>query len=335
MSLRIWVTIYIWISQLEILLGRFLEDKELVEWDLVCSKKWLPVIVLTAFNASGLFGQCACLLIAKKFGKRVLFFSALLMQSASGVATAFSPNFICFAIFRCLAGLAIHGVLIAPTTLAHELNGWKFHSRVSLLCSAARSIGMVLLAGIVLFVGDWSNLALASSIPFLAFFLYSWVFPESPKWLLSTGRYEETGRLLRNIATTNGRGLSPDYVVNLKRRFRVELALQEDKERDTGGHTLCDLLSTVNMRKKIILLIFISSFSSTACLGLTYYSVFMPSEISIQLCFSLCAAAEIVALIFATMALQCMGRRCSTFLFGALSGMVCLLQAFSTPYIGK
>ncbi|GBO43566.1 hypothetical protein AVEN_206418-1, partial [Araneus ventricosus] len=42
------------------------------------------------------------------------------------------------------------------------------------------------------------------------------VFPESPKWLLSTGRYEETGRLLRNIATTNGRGLSPDYVVNLK-----------------------------------------------------------------------------------------------------------------------
>ncbi|GBN41417.1 hypothetical protein AVEN_13984-1, partial [Araneus ventricosus] len=119
------------------------------------------------------------------------------------------------------------------------------------------------------------------------------------------------------------------------RRFRVELALQEDKQRDTGGHTLCDLLSTANMRKKIILLIFISSFSSTACLGLTYYSVFMPSEISIQLCFSLCAAAEIVALIFAAMALQCMGRRCSTFLFGALSGMVCLLQAFSTPYVGK
>ncbi|GBN25565.1 Solute carrier family 22 member 6-B [Araneus ventricosus] len=144
------------------------------QWDLVCSKRWLPVIVLTAFNASGLFGQCACLLIAKKFGKRVLFFSALLMQSASGVATAFSPNFICFAVFRCLAGLAIHGVLIAPSTLAHELNGWKLHSRVSLLCSAARSIGMVLLAGIVLFVGDWPNLALASSIPFLAFFLYSW-----------------------------------------------------------------------------------------------------------------------------------------------------------------
>ncbi|GIY24749.1 solute carrier family 22 member 6-B [Caerostris extrusa] len=142
-------------------------------WDLVCSKRWLPVIVLTAFNASGFFGQCACLFIAKKFGKRVLFFSALLLQSASGVATAFSPNLICFAVFRCLAGMALPGVLIAPATLAHELTGWKQHSKVSLLCSAARSIGMVLLAGIVLFVGEWSNLALASSIPFYAFFLYS------------------------------------------------------------------------------------------------------------------------------------------------------------------
>ncbi|GIX94712.1 hypothetical protein CEXT_186061 [Caerostris extrusa] len=41
-------------------------------------------------------------------------------------------------------------------------------------------------------------------------------FSRIPKWLLATGRYEETGRLLRNIASTNGRGLSPDYVVNLK-----------------------------------------------------------------------------------------------------------------------
>ncbi|GFQ77325.1 uncharacterized protein TNCT_260221 [Trichonephila clavata] len=77
------------------------------------------------------------------------------------------------------------------------------------------------------------------------------------------------------------------------------------------------------------------SFSSTACLGLTYYSVFLPSEMSIQLCFSLCAGAEIVAIVLAAMTLQCLGRRCSTFLFGALSGMVCLLQAFSSNYVGK
>ncbi|GFS36277.1 solute carrier family 22 member 6 [Trichonephila inaurata madagascariensis] len=199
-------------------------------WDLVCSKRWLPVIVLTAFNASGLFGQCACLFIAKKFGKRVLFFSTLLMQSASGVATAFSPNFICFVVFRCLAGLAVPGILIAPSTLAYELNGWKMHAKVSLLCSAARSIGMALLAGIILFVGEWSNLALASSVPFFAFFLYSWVFPESPKWLLATGRYEETGRLLRNIATTNGRGLSPDYVVSLKGLLSVATFKQNNAQ---------------------------------------------------------------------------------------------------------
>ncbi|KAG8197295.1 hypothetical protein JTE90_007541 [Oedothorax gibbosus] len=303
-------------------------------WDLVCSKRWIPVILLTAFNISSLLGQCICLIIAKKLGKRVLFFGILFIQSAGGMATAFSPNFICFAVFRCLVGLTIPSALIAPTSLAHELSGWNIHGRVSLLCSAARSIGMTMLAGIVFFVGDWSNLALASSMPFLVFFMYYWVFPESPKWLLTTGRYEETGRLLRNIATTNGRGLSPDYVVSLKRRFRVELALQEDKQRDTGGHTLCDLLSTCNMRRKIILLIFISSLSSTACLGLTYYSVLVPSNISIQLSFALCAGAELVGVVLAAMTIQCAGRRCPAFLFGALSGTMCLLHAFFSPYVG-
>ncbi|GIY00428.1 solute carrier family 22 member 6-B [Caerostris darwini] len=139
----------------------------------VCSAILLPAPGCSAFlfqhqTIQKLFSQTS------GFGKRVLFFSALLLQSASGVATAFSPNLICFAVFRCLAGMALPGVLIAPATLAHELTGWKQHSKVSLLCSAARSIGMVLLAGIVLFVGEWSNLALASSIPFYAFFLYSW-----------------------------------------------------------------------------------------------------------------------------------------------------------------
>ncbi|XP_054708793.1 beta-alanine transporter-like [Uloborus diversus] len=314
--------------------GNWDRDTAVTKWDLVCSKKWFPMISLTAFNASGLLGQCICLLVAAKFGKRVLFFGTLVVQSAGGLATAFSPNFICFIVFRCLVGLTIPAVLLAPSSLAIELSGVKSHGRVTLLCSAVQSFGTALLAGIVLFVGDWSNLALASSVPFLVFLLYGWVFPESPKWLLETGRYEETGRLLRNIATTNGRSLSPDYVVSLKRRFRVEIALQEDKHRDTGGHSLCDLLSTSNMRRKVIIMIFVSSFSSTACLGLTYYSIYLPSEKSIQLNFTFCAAAEVVAVAMTIVTLRCAGRRCSTFLFCALSGVVCLLHAFSTAYLG-
>lgn len=52
-----------------------------------------------------------------RFGKRVLFFGALLVQSAGGVATAFSPNFICFAVFRCLVGISVPSILIAPSSL--------------------------------------------------------------------------------------------------------------------------------------------------------------------------------------------------------------------------
>ncbi|KFM81653.1 hypothetical protein X975_10770, partial [Stegodyphus mimosarum] len=88
------------------------------------------------------------------------------------------------------------------------------------------------------------------------------------------------------------------------------------------------------MRRKVILLFFITSFSSTACQGLTYYSVYLSSEVSIQLNFCLCAAAELVAVAVATLTLRNSGRRCSTFIFCALSGIVSLFQAFSIPYLG-
>lgn len=44
------------------------------------------------------------------------------------------------------------------------------------------------------------------------------VLPESPNWLLARGRFEETIRLVRTIASTNGRDLTPDFIVATKVR---------------------------------------------------------------------------------------------------------------------
>ncbi|GIX74012.1 uncharacterized protein CEXT_489331 [Caerostris extrusa] len=43
------------------------------------------------------------------------------------------------------------------------------------------------------------------------------VLPESPQWLLARGRFEETIRLVRTIASNNGRDLTPDFIVATKK----------------------------------------------------------------------------------------------------------------------
>jgi OCT family organic cation transporter-like MFS transporter 4/5 len=57
---------------------------------------------------------------------------------------------------------------------AIELVGPARRTTCTVLTNIAYSLGLVVLSGVVFLVRDWRQLALATSIPFLSFFLYWW-----------------------------------------------------------------------------------------------------------------------------------------------------------------
>ncbi|KAK9502299.1 hypothetical protein O3M35_011097 [Rhynocoris fuscipes] len=42
------------------------------------------------------------------------------------------------------------------------------------------------------------------------------VLPESPRWLLARGRFDEAEKILNTMARVNGRSLPPNYIMDLK-----------------------------------------------------------------------------------------------------------------------
>ncbi|GFW55354.1 uncharacterized protein TNCV_117381 [Trichonephila clavipes] len=60
------------------------------------------------------------------------------------------------------------------------------------------------------------------------------VLPESPQWLLARGRFEETIRLVRTIASTNGRDLTPDFIVATK-----DMGKQDNSTEGERGYRRC------------------------------------------------------------------------------------------------
>ncbi|GFY78784.1 uncharacterized protein TNIN_314851 [Trichonephila inaurata madagascariensis] len=85
------------------------------------------------------------------------------------------------------------------------------------------------------------------------------VFPESPDWLKEKGRYEEVGRIFEVIAQANGRELTPEYIINMKRRFRIEKSMQEERKRNgtETRYSVWDLFRGSNTCKKSTAIIFI------------------------------------------------------------------------------
>lgn len=67
------------------------------------------------------------------------------------------------------------------------------------------TLGMLLLSGVAYFVRDWTHLCYATTLPFLIFFVYIVYLPESPRWLMSQGRFEEVKKIMKNCAKINGK----------------------------------------------------------------------------------------------------------------------------------
>ncbi|GIY90620.1 solute carrier family 22 member 1 [Caerostris extrusa] len=203
-----------------------------------------------------------------KYGKRVSFFTFLAIQCLSGVLTAMAPDFLYFTILRFFVGITSSAVVSSPIALAQELVGPEYRNKVSVFSQSARSLGFMILSIMAFLVRDWSHIALVTTLPFLAFFLYWWVFPESPDWLKEKGRYEEVGRIFEVIAQANGRELTPEYIINMKRRFRIEKSMLEERKRNgTQTHySVWNLFSGSNTCKKTTAIIFICV-NLTQCAG--------------------------------------------------------------------
>ena len=91
-----------------------------------------------------------------------------------------------------------------------EICGPKFRAPFGILTQFPFGIGASLLPLIAYFVRGWVPLQLAISIPCVALVSYYWFVPESPRWLVTKGRYKEALKILKKGAETNNNTLPSD-----------------------------------------------------------------------------------------------------------------------------
>lgn len=210
-------------------------------------------------------------------------------------------------------------------TLAIELVGPKHRVFCTIVLNIAYSIGLVLLAGIVYFVRDWRYLSLAVSLPLLILFFFFFTLPESPRWLVATGKYRRAARIMSEMARLNEKTIPDDYEEVLRRHFDPTSGQNSTEPNDAKPSNIgvYDLFRTANMRAKTLIITFIWFSNTCVYVGLSYYAPALGGDEIWN--FFLAGAVELPTYLFLWPGLSCIGRRwilCVSMLVG---GIACLL----------
>ncbi|XKL65439.1 hypothetical protein PGB90_008859 [Kerria lacca] len=287
---------------------------------LICETNFRLTLALILFGIAGFIGSYLFGYFQDRIGRQPSFFLYLLIECIFGIATAFANNFWVWSILRFGVGFTVPAILSTPYVLPIELVGPKYRTRCTIYSNIAYSFGLVALAGIVFVFKNWRYLALITSAPFLLFFIYWWYMPESPRWLLASGRYEEAVKILNNMARINGTQLTNIHLIKLKEKFMGEKNTLPQKTKKYGVN---DLFKYKSLRKKTIIITFIWFTNTSVYVGLSYYAPALSGDKYLN--FFLAGLVELPTYIILWPTMEYYGRREILCLSMLIGGIACIL----------
>ena len=162
----------------------------------------------TIYLVGAVLGALFFARLTDKYGRKSLFMITLLVYLIATVATAFSFNFIWFAACRFLTGMGIGGEYAAINSAIDELIPARVRGHTDLAINgswwvgtaAGAALSTVLLNPHLFQVNVGWRLAFGmGAILGLAVLLVRRNLPESPRWLMIHGRFDEADRIVGTI----------------------------------------------------------------------------------------------------------------------------------------
>jgi MFS family permease len=197
--------------------------------------------------------------LADRIGRKRLFNVTLGVYLTATALTAVSPNFLTFALFRCLTGAGIGGEYAAINSAIQELIPARFRGRTDLLVNGSFWLGAALGAGgavILLKPGllpadvGWRLAFGIGAILGLGILYLRHFLPESPRWLITHGRFDEAEAIVGQIETRfNAPALPPDV-----RRVRFHV-----RGRQVGPLEVARTLFRTHPKRSILGLVLMAS----------------------------------------------------------------------------
>lgn len=202
-----------------------------------------------------------------------------------------------------------------------ELVGTKWRELVSVLYQIPFNLGHLTLPMFAYYFRDWRDLQLALSIPSLVLISYYWIIPESPRWLFTIGKIDESAKVLEKVAAFNKRPTD-----SIKMDLEKYAVSTNSSKKEVAKGNMFDLVRTPNMRGKTIYICFnwlvcgMCFFGVAQYIGESHGNIFQNVMVS--------AAFELPGTILCIFTMKKLGRKWTLIASNTVTGICMLLIAF-------
>uniref|UniRef100_A0A8B9G7F9 Major facilitator superfamily (MFS) profile domain-containing protein n=1 Tax=Amazona collaria TaxID=241587 RepID=A0A8B9G7F9_9PSIT len=285
------------------------------EWNLVCEDDWKVPLTTSLFFVGVLIGSFISGQLSDRFGRKSILFLTMAVQTAFSFMQIFSISWEMFTVLFLIVGMGQISNYVVAFILGTEILGKSVRIIFSTLgICIFFAIGYMLLPLFAYFIRDWRMLLLALTIPGLFCIPLWWVIPESPRWLISQGRFQEAEDIIRKAAKTNGI-TAPDVILHPS-------DLQDLDSQKQQTYTILDLVRTRNILTITIMSVIIWMIISVGYFGLSLDTPNLHGDVYVN-CF-LSAVIEVPAYIISWLLLRNLPRRYSMAAALFLGGCVLL-----------
>ncbi|ELR61786.1 Solute carrier family 22 member 5 [Bos mutus] len=294
----------------------------LFQWNLVCEDDWKAPLTISLFFVGVLMGSFISGQLSDRFGRKNVLFVTMGMQTGFSFLQIFSKNFEMFTVLFFLVGMGQISNYVAAFVLGTEILGKSVRIIFSTLgVCIFYAFGYMLLPLFAYFIRDWRMLLLALTVPGVLCAALWWFIPESPRWLISQGRFQEAEVIIRRAAKTNGI-IAPSTIFDSSE-------LQDLSSKKQQSHSILDLIRTRNIRMITVMSIILWLTISVGYFGLSLDTPNLHGDVYLN-CF-LSAVVEVPAYVLAWLLLRHLPRRYSMATALFLGGSVLLFVQLVPP----